>query len=206
MTRRELVVPGAFLRRSVEIAILRYADFDGGGDQRVDQRMTLFNIGSPQGAVVAVKFVRAAHVVLELAKVRQHVSIAPTGISKRGPLVVVLALAANVDEAVDRRRAPERATARPVDLAPVHLRFGLGIEAPIHDRMEHRLRVADRNMDPWVAIARAGFQQQHRMAGTCRQSIGKNAARRSATDDHVVIGGSGHGSETRGRPRMRLKP
>ena len=47
VTRRELVVPGALLRRSVEIAILRDADFDGSGDQRVDQRMTLFNIGGP---------------------------------------------------------------------------------------------------------------------------------------------------------------
>src|SRR5439155_7532928 len=136
---------------------------------------------------------------------RMQVWLTPTGISKRGPLVVVLALAANVDEAVDRRRAPERATARPVDLAPVHLRFGLGIEAPIHDRMEHRLRVADRNMDPWVAIARAGFQQQHRMAGIRRQSIRENAACRSATDDHEVIGGRGHGERDSGRPEIPLK-
>src|SRR5207244_12608090 len=102
-----------------------------------------------------------------------HVSITPTGIAERGPLIVVLALAANVDEAVDRRRAPERATARPIDLAPVHLRFRLGLETPIHDRMEHRLRIADRNVDPWVAIARAGLHQQHPMAGISGPSSGQ---------------------------------
>ena len=47
--------------------------------------------------IAAVKLVAAAYVVLELAKVREHVVITPARIAQRSPFVIVLALAANVD-------------------------------------------------------------------------------------------------------------
>src|SRR5205814_3828877 len=100
--RRQLVIAGAFLRRAVEIAIGRNAKLRGGTDEGVDQRMSGFDVGDPQGAVIAVIGVGAARVVLELAKIRQHFVVAPTRIAERCPMVVVLTLSPNVNEAVDR--------------------------------------------------------------------------------------------------------
>ena len=81
-------------------------------------------------------------------------------------MVVVLVLAADVDQAVDRARAAQRLAARPVDAAPVHVRVGVGLEAPVVARAPHRLAVADRQVDPSERSRRAGFEQQHaRRAG-----------------------------------------
>ena len=119
-----------------------------------------------------------------LRKVRQHVGMAPAGIAGPRPAVVIVAMAADVDEAVDRARAAERLAARPVDLPPVHLRLGLGLEAPVVDGVEHRLRVPDRDVDPRVAVGRTGFEQQHRVTpvaprGDSRARSRPNPRRRS---------------------------
>ena len=159
---RELVVAGALLRRAVEVVVARDADLARRRDQRLDELVLRADVGHPQRAVGAVPLARAADVVLELAEVRQHVGVAPARIAERGPVVVVVAMAADVDEPVDRARPAERAAARPVDLATVHSGVGLGLEPPVVDGVEHRLGVPDRDVDPGIAIARTGLEQQHR--------------------------------------------
>ena len=108
---RELVVAGAFLRRAVEVGVARNADLAGRGDQRLDELVLRADVGHPERAVGAVPFALAADVVLELAEVRQHVGVAPAAVAERGPVVVVVAVAADVDEAVDRARAAQRPAA-----------------------------------------------------------------------------------------------
>ena len=129
-------------------------------DQRFDQLVLRSDVGHPQRAVGAVPFALAADVVLELAEVREHVGVGPARVAERGPAVVVVAMAADVDEPVDRARAAQRAAARPVDLATVHSGVRLGLELPVVDRVEHRLGVPDRHVDPGVGIARPGLQQR----------------------------------------------
>ena len=64
-----------------------------------------------------MEFACAADVVLELAEIGKHVPKRPPGIAAGRPVIVVLALPADVDQAVDRRRSAQRPAARPVDLA-----------------------------------------------------------------------------------------
>ena len=117
VARRELVVADAFLRRAVEVVVARNAELAAGLDDRFDQLVLRADVGAHSGPSAPCHSFGAANVVLELAKVRQHVVVAPAGVAERRPVVVVLALPADVDEPVDRARAAERAPARPVDLA-----------------------------------------------------------------------------------------
>ena len=193
VSRRQLVVADALLPLPVEVVVAGYTELVGCADQRFDQRMSALDVRGPQRAVGAVEFACAAHVVLELAEIGQHVGEAPSGIAERRPMVVIVALAANVDESIDRRRAAQRAPARPIHVAPIHLRLGLGVEAPIQRRMEHRFRVSDRNVDPRIAIARTRFEEQHRVAAIRGKAVGENAAGGAGTrNDVVVSGGRGH--------------
>ncbi len=184
--RRELVVAGAFLPRAVEIVVARDAELAGAGDHRLDERMRHVDVRRPERPVRAVVLARPAHVVLERAKPRKDVREAPSVVARRRPGVVVLALAANGDQAVDRGTAAERAAARPVDPAAVHRGLGLRVEAPVHHRVEHRLGVTDRNVDPRVGVARARLEQQHAVPAIRRKATGEDAARGTGADDDVI--------------------
>src|ERR1700730_4851507 len=104
-------------------------------------------------------FARATDVVLELPEVRQHAGVAPAWTAACGPAIVVFGLTADVDETVDRARPAESSSARPIDLSSVHSGVRLSVEAPVVDRMEHRLRVPDRNVNPGGTIGGARFEQ-----------------------------------------------
>jgi len=69
---------------------------------------------------------------------------------------------------------------------------GLGLEAPVVDRVEHGLGVADGNVDPRIAVRRAGFQQEHRTAPVGGQAVRQHAAGGSGADDDVIPGSVGH--------------
>ena len=57
----------------------------------------------------------AAVIALVAAEVRQQFAIAPARRAEPLPVVEILVLAANEDQAVDRRRSAEHAAARPDD-------------------------------------------------------------------------------------------
>src|SRR5690606_13446012 len=107
----------------------------------------------------AVELACPAAVVLGADEVGQHVFPAPARAAGGLPSLVVLGLAANEDEPVDRTGAAEAPPARPVHAAVVHARIRLGAEAPVVVVVEHRLAVADRQVYPHRAIGGAGFQQ-----------------------------------------------
>ena len=109
-------------------------------------------------------------------------------------MVVVGSLAADVEQAVDRAGAAEDAAARPGEAAPVQPRVRLGHEAPIRARVPHRLEVADRDMNPEIAVARPGLEQQHAVRRHGGELVGEHAARRAGADHHVVVGASPKGA------------
>ena len=90
--RRELVVTDTFLRGAVEVVVARDAEVGAALDHRLDQLVLPADVGRPKRPIGAVPRVRAADVVLEAAKIRQHVRIPPARIAERRPVVVVLAL------------------------------------------------------------------------------------------------------------------
>jgi len=98
-------------------------------------------------------------IALRLDEIRQHVVPRPAGVSKPGPMVVILVLTADRNQPIDRARSAEHATARPVDPASVHVAVGLGVELPVDERVPHRAAVSDRQRNPEPAVVRSRLQQ-----------------------------------------------
>ncbi len=120
--------------------------------------------------------------------------VAPAAIAERRPVVVVLVLPAHVQQPVQRARSAEHPAARPLDAASRDRRIRLGEVAPVELRVVHRLEVADRHVQPQVAVGAAGLEQQHARASVGGQAVREHAARRARADDDVV---------ERGRRRSR---
>ncbi len=184
---RQMVVAGALLHRAVEVVVAGNAELAGGGNDCVDQRVAAADRRAPERTVSSVIRRVAVDRMLEPLEIRQDVVVAPAGVTRRRPAVVVLALAAHADQPVDRAGATERLAARPVDPSPVHPGIGLGMEAPVVARVEHRFRVPDRNVDPRVVIRWPGLEQQHRVPAVGREPVGEHATGRSRADDDVVV-------------------
>jgi hypothetical protein len=184
--RGELEIAGTLLARAVEVVGARDAELAGGGDQRLDELVPLADVGDVQRAVAAVVVARAARIALRLDEVAQRLARVPALGAERLPAVEIPRLPADLDQAVDRARPAERAAARRVDLAPVQVRLRLGVEPPVEHRVEHRLAVADRDVEPRVAVGRPRLEQQDGALSVLRQAVGEHAAGRAAADDHVV--------------------
>jgi hypothetical protein len=141
---------------AVEIVGARHAISLGRADEGFDQLVLAADAGDVQRAAVAVNLVVAKlSVVLNLDEIRQHFARGPAGTALLLPAVVVLFLAADDDQPVDRARAAQHPAARPIDLTAGHVRLRLGLEFPIDLRVPHRAPVADGEMNPQVSVARS---------------------------------------------------
>ena len=175
----ELVVPGALLPRAVEIVVGREAGLRGRGDERVGERMRLR---------------RRRNGEFGLLEPGLHVLPAPTRVARVAPAVVVLALPADVQHAVDRAGAADHAPAGLFEHAAVQRRLGRGRVHPVIAGVAEELRVPDRDLDPRAAVFTACFQQQHAMAAGLGQAGGQHAARGArACDDEVEFNVVLHG-------------
>ena len=157
----ELVKPGAFLLRAVEIGIVRNAGLHGSVDAGFRQRPFMGDIVDMQRTAGAVQFAVAAFLVLRLLEIGQDIVPVPALAATLAPVVIVGGGAPHINSSVDRRGAAENLAAGLVERAVVEVGFRLGFEHPIHVRVGVVFRVAERDMDPGVGIARPGFQQQH---------------------------------------------
>src|SRR6202030_867902 len=84
--------------------------------------------------------------VLSLLEVWQDIVPAPAAIAELPPMVEILGLAADVDEAVDRRRAAEHPAARVGDRPSGRARIGFRLEVPGEGRVVEQLHEADRDV------------------------------------------------------------
>src|SRR5205085_4127711 len=109
----------------------RDPQFHAGLDEGLDQLVLAADRRAPDRTVGAMESALALDGVLEALEIGKNVCVAPAGVAGCGPGVVVLALAADGDQAIDRTRASQRFSPRPVDLASIHPSFGLGIKAPV---------------------------------------------------------------------------
>jgi hypothetical protein len=183
------------LLSAVEVVGAAHAVLARTTDEGLDQLVLVADVRHRQRPVAAMEGARTALVALGLDEVRQHIVITPAVVAERGPMVVVFALPADVDQAVDRARSTKGLAARPVDAPPVHVRVGVGMETPVVLRAPHRLAVPDRQVNPERPVGRARFQQQHagrRVFAQARRQHGTGGAR---TDDdeierfrHVAVG------------------
>ncbi len=101
-------------------------------------------------------------------------------------MIVVLVLAADIQEPVDRARSAQHLAARLNDLPVVELRLRFGFVKPIDLGIIEQFAEAKRHVDPEMAVVAAGFQEQHAMAARRGQPIGQHAARGAGADDDVI--------------------
>ena len=69
------------------------------------------------------------------------------------------------------------------------MRFGLGHIAPVEHLVLLQLPQPKRDLNIWVAVATAGFEQQDGRAFVFSQPIGEHASRRPGSGDDVVVTG-----------------
>src|SRR5262249_5174576 len=89
---------------------------------------------------------------------------APAGIAELPPMIEVRRLAADVEQAIDRARAAQHLPPRLDDLPVVELGLRLRSVEPIDLTVGEQLAVAERNVNPDMAVMAARLQQENAMA------------------------------------------
>src|SRR5438477_3924592 len=128
----------------------------------------------------------AALLVLGLAEIRQHVGIAPAPVAELAPAIVVRGLPAHIHQPVDRGGAAHHLAARRDDPAAVAFRLRLGLVEPVDLGVGEVFPVAERNVQPDVAILSPRFEQQHLVAAVGGEAIGEHAAGAARTDNDEI--------------------
>ena len=182
----ELEAPGALLGGAVEVLVVRDADLAGGLDPGLDDRVHRAALADAERAADPVVVARAALVVLGALEVGQDVLVAPAFEAHRRPLVVVGAVAADVDHRVERARAAEHAAARQVVAPVVEPRLGLTEQRPVPVARQVRAE-GERHVDLGGVVGRARLDHRHLDVRILAQAIGHHAAGRAGADDHVVV-------------------
>ena len=158
----------------------------GGGDEGVAQLVRLGRVGHAERTADAVERALAARLMLGAPEIRQHVVEAPAGVAELAPMVEILRLAADIEQAVDRGRAAEHLAARLEDHAAVQLRLRFRLVEPIDPRVLEQAPVAERDVDPEMPVARPGFEQNDPISPAGGQAVREHAAGRARADDHEI--------------------
>ena len=105
------------------------------------------------------------------------------------PALVVHRVAALEDHAVDRARPAQHLATRVVDLAPAHVGLGLRLIPPVIETVADGERQGGGHVDVDVPqrVVAPCLQHQHPRPRVRAEAVGKTAAGRAPTDDHVVV-------------------
>ncbi len=107
-------------------------------------------------------------------------------------MVVVTRLAPHVNHAVDAAATAQCFASGVEQGATVQARVGFGFVAPVGARIANAVQVTHGDVNPVVIIFAPRLDQQHALAGVCRQAIGQQATCCASADDDVVEGGGCH--------------
>ena len=185
---RKLVAPETFLFGSVEIRVGRIAGLDTGSHKRIEQIVVMACIADNQRSIAPMERISPAGIAFGAFEIGQHIRKGPARHTLLTPEVVIARMAADINHAVQRGRAPQRLAPGPEDSTIIQIGLGFGLVFPVVFRFRDDFRVADRNMDQGMGVARAGFQQQDSDGGISAQTVRQNTARTSrANDDKIVI-------------------
>ncbi len=178
----------AFLHVAVAVVGLDVAGLGAGLDPGAIQRVLhVVAVVGGQRAVGAAVVVAAELVLLGTLEIRQAVAIAPALGSQAFPLVEVMGMAADVHQAIDRRRATQHLAPRAMQAAAVQVLLGGGLVVPVVLLGVHRQGEGAGHLDQHAAVAAAVFEHQHRGAGILAQPAGQDTTGRPGTDDDVVV-------------------
>src|SRR6266403_71597 len=172
----DLVGAEAFLLLGVEVFANPELRLARGLQIDLPHRIVGAQPGDMERAALAVILAVEFGIIFGAFEVGQHVGVGPAGVAKRRPLIIIAAMAADIDHRVDRGGTAEPLAARLIADPAVEAGLRHRIERPVvdlaRDHQDHRAR---RGYHPVVALA-AGFQQRHRRV----RVIGKAARDRAA--------------------------
>ena len=137
-------------------------------------------------AALAVILAVEIGVVFRALEIGQHVGERPAGIAERRPLIVVGAVAADIDHRVDGGRAAEPLAARLIADAAVEALLRHGVEGPVVDFAGDHQHQRERCRDHPIVVLAAGIQQRHRNVRILRQPSRHRAAARAAAHHHEI--------------------
>jgi hypothetical protein len=144
---------------------------------------------------VSLNFLSSADVMIVIsvvllifgfAEIRQYIVETPARIAEAPPVVVILVLTADIDQAIDRTGPAEHLAARLRDAPVAAGRLRLAGVEPVHFRVCKKLAVAKRNMDPWIAIFSSGLQKKNTVAPRLRKPVSEYATCAACSDDDKV--------------------
>ena len=159
---RHLVDAEAFMVVGIEILAQAELRFLRGLQESLLHGISGAQFVDGERAALAVIFAVEIGIVFRALEIGQHVGERPAGIAERGPLVVIAAVAADIDHGVDRGRAAEPLAARLIADAAVEALLRHGVEGPVVDVAgDHQHQRERRRHHPIVVLA-AGIQQRHR--------------------------------------------
>ena len=130
-----------------------------------------------QGPGPAVIRISAVQMTLCAFKVRQYVCIAPPRQSRLGPAVVVVGVAADVDHAVDGRRAAEHPPPRMREAPAVEVGLRIRHIVPVEAVGTQQAADCRRHRNSPAAVFRACLEQQYARFPIFREPRREHAAR-----------------------------
>jgi hypothetical protein len=182
-----LIVTHAVLVGAVEILVAGQPKRDRRLQPRPAQRVLIALILHPQRPPGAVIGRIASLLVLGSEEVGQHLDVAPARTAVGvAPSVVVDPVAANVDHAVDRRAAPERAPAGPGNNPLGSVPLGDGPIIP-RQRTAPQRGSGGGHRDLGDVIGRSGFKHQDAGGRVLTQASRDHAPRAAGADDDIVV-------------------
>ena len=166
----DLHVANAALRFAVDVVQTPNADALRGIHVRFADRVLHRDVGDVQLAVVAViGVVRFDFEMLGSLEVGEKLIVGPAlAARKRGPIVVILTLAARVDHPVDRAAASDDAPANNAHLTAIELGLWLGLVEVADFLVVHELGEADGHLDERILVVSARLQEEHPVTGIGR--------------------------------------
>ena len=123
---------------------------------------------------------------LRLEEIGEYVVPAPADTPSLCPVVIVGSLAAHIDLAIYGRTSAECLACGPLDLAQIDAWVGFCRQAPIIDLVPHQLGGAGGHVDKEIVVFTASLKQDDAVGRILAQARGKNTARATAADDHIV--------------------
>ena len=185
---RRLCLDHALLVFAVVVRVSLVAGGNGGGEQRVIQRVLVRDFRNMQRPVGAADAARAVLIGFHALEHRTNILPAPAAAAHLRPGVVIERLTAHEHQPVDRTGTAEHFSPRHRDLPVRRAGLGLGEEAPVHRGVVDEQ--AETDGQPRERMRRAArLQQQHPHRRILRQPRGQRRAGRSRADDDVVVAG-----------------
>jgi hypothetical protein len=174
------VIPAVEILADAELALARALQED------LLHRVVGAQFVDRQRAALAVIFAVEIGIVFRALEVGQHVGERPAGVAQRGPLIVVAAVAADIDHGVDGGRTTEALAARLIADAAVEAGLRHGVEGPVVDIAgDHQHQRERRGHHPIVVLA-AGVQRRHRGLWILRKPARHRAAAGAAPHHHKI--------------------